>query len=125
MRISDWSSDVCSSDLSGAGVLDRAFGILDGLVHRLTGLLGRAVGLITGNQAEGTAEDGDGHDGSQIIQQDSPSGSSVILSFLCITAAQCFSSFDPAFPDAPQCGPGNAGISPSACRARSEEPTSE
>src|SRR3546814_5148056 len=28
MRISDWSSDVCSSDLEGRGELDRAFGAL-------------------------------------------------------------------------------------------------
>src|SRR3546814_14718359 len=39
MRISDWSSDVCSSDLADAVLLDRIGGIDGDLVVRLVALL--------------------------------------------------------------------------------------
>src|SRR3546814_3749397 len=43
MRISDWSSDVCSSDLFAGGAAQAVFHAVEGLGHRLQ--LGQAVAL--------------------------------------------------------------------------------
>src|SRR3546814_16807798 len=53
MRISDWSSDVCSSDLAGR----RA--ALD-LVHEAGPRAGRIDGIAAGTQQEGSPQRGDG-----------------------------------------------------------------
>src|SRR3546814_14106924 len=53
MRISDWSSDVCSSDLAGR----RA--ALD-LVHEAGPRAGRIDGIAAGTQQEGALQRGDG-----------------------------------------------------------------
>src|SRR3546814_5189573 len=56
MRISDWSSDVCSSDLAGGMHLDLRVDDLLGLDHHLPFLLGRAVvqeDVDMGNDVEG------------------------------------------------------------------------
>src|SRR3546814_13181342 len=57
MRISDWSSDVCSSDLNGGGV--------GGAVAAATGLpMGGGAGA-QGAQLIGASADGDGQGGSR------------------------------------------------------------
>src|SRR3546814_21126294 len=43
MRISDWSSDVCSSDLFALGFLLLGGGSLDGMMHQLDNLARRYV----------------------------------------------------------------------------------
>src|SRR3546814_11496025 len=66
MRISDWSSDVCSSDLRGFGRLRRRSGpSLDlpldlRLGFGLGGLLGGFLGLLLGRQLGGALGGGEG-----------------------------------------------------------------
>src|SRR3546814_3147059 len=51
MRISDWSSDVCSSDLNGAFSLDEDRYVVDTTGSRLQVLPVDAAGSITGTSA--------------------------------------------------------------------------
>src|SRR3546814_7310533 len=67
MRISDWSSDVCSSDLRGGGVSPGNLGMAAGKVPRdtlfgeiehgvlVTEVSGQGVNLITGDYSRGAS----------------------------------------------------------------------
>src|SRR3546814_7778291 len=51
MRISDWSSDVCSSDLAFFGVVGQVLGVADGAQHArmFTAQIAQQGGLVAGN----------------------------------------------------------------------------
>src|SRR3546814_10459766 len=67
MRISDWSSDVCSSDLRGGGVSPGNLAMAAGKVPRdtligeiehgvlVTEVIGQGVNLITGDYSRGAS----------------------------------------------------------------------